>query len=150
MPVAAVAALWSVFRSSESLYAQALEAVHQARTFQMVVTASAEGGKGGKPQQRLLTGSYERGVGFREELPNEVAIGNSEGLWRYLKQEKLVIRSSGVGVAADVRSRYRLALRYVDFFGRLRSNANGTLSVNGLPAILQNRGSVTFTAKATF
>lgn len=56
----------------------------------------------------------------------------------------------GAGVAADVRSRWRVDLRYVDFFGRLRSNASGTLSVNGLPAILQNRGSVTLTAKATF
>jgi hypothetical protein len=56
----------------------------------------------------------------------------------------------GAGVAADVRARWRVDLRYVDFFGRLRSNANGSLSVNGLPAILQNRGSVTLTAKATF
>ena len=68
-----------------------------------------------------------------------VAFGGNEGSGTY-----------GVGLAADVRNRYRFDVRYVDFFGRLRTNASGTLSVNGLPAILQNRGSVTLTAKATF
>ncbi len=68
-----------------------------------------------------------------------VAFGGNEGAGTY-----------GAGVAADVRNRYRLDLRYVDFFGRLRTNAYGGLQINGLPAILQNRGSVTFTAKATF
>lgn len=68
-----------------------------------------------------------------------VAFGGNEGSGTY-----------GLGVAADVRNRYRVDLRYVDFFGRLRTNANGTLSTNGLPAILQNRGSVLLAAKATF
>ena len=68
-----------------------------------------------------------------------VVFGGNEGSGTY-----------GLGVAADVRSRYRFDLRYVDFFGRLRTNANGTLSSNGLPALLQSRGSVTLTGKATF
>lgn len=56
----------------------------------------------------------------------------------------------GVGIAADVRNRWRFDLRYVDFFGRLATNAYGAMQVNGLPALLQNRGSVTFTGKTTF
>jgi hypothetical protein len=71
-----------------------------------------------------------------------VAFGGNEGSGTY-----------GLGIGADVRNRYRIDVRYVDFFGRLRSNPNRSLlplSVNGLPAILQNRGSVTLTAKATF
>jgi hypothetical protein len=78
-------------------------------------------------------------VSFTPYGNSPVAFGGNEGSGTW-----------GAGIGADVRNRYRLDLRYVDFFGRLRTNANGTLSLNGLPAILQNRGNVTFTAKATF
>jgi hypothetical protein len=56
----------------------------------------------------------------------------------------------GAGVAADVRNRYRVDLRYVDFFGSTRDNGTVVTSANGLPALLRSRGSVTLTAKATF
>jgi hypothetical protein len=62
-------------------------------------------------------------------------------------------QSSGtysVGVGADVRSRYRFDLKYVDFFGVTKSNGTMVTSANGLQALLESRGSVTFTAKATF
>ncbi len=63
----------------------------------------------------------------------------------------------GVGVALDVRNRYRFDLRYADYFGSVQE---GTLrigqlvvpavtSANGVLALLQNRGNLTFTAKAT-
>ena len=55
-----------------------------------------------------------------------------------------------VGIAVDVRNRYRFDLRYVDFFGRTRDNGTTLTSANGLLALLKDRGSVTFTAKATF
>ncbi len=54
------------------------------------------------------------------------------------------------GVAADVRGRYRLDLRYADYFGSTRANGTPVPSANGLPAILQSRGNVALTAKATF
>jgi hypothetical protein len=56
----------------------------------------------------------------------------------------------GAGVAADVKSRYRVDLRYVDFFGSTRDNGTVVTSANGIPALLKSRGSVTLTAKATF
>lgn len=54
------------------------------------------------------------------------------------------------GIAADVRSRYRFDLRYVDFFGRTTDDGKTVTSSNGLLALLKSRGSVTLTAKATF
>jgi hypothetical protein len=56
----------------------------------------------------------------------------------------------GVGVAADVANRYRFDLRYVDWFGRTRDNGTVLTSANGIFGILEHRGNVTFTAKATF
>jgi hypothetical protein len=94
--LAAVAVLWWLSRADTSLYAQTRDAVHRARTFQMIVTVPADGGS---PEQRVLAVWYERGVGFREEQPSEVAVGNREGSWRYLKEAKLAIRSSDGGMA---------------------------------------------------
>jgi hypothetical protein len=54
------------------------------------------------------------------------------------------------GIAADVRSRYRFELRYVDFFGATRDDGTMVTSANGQIALLESRGSVTLTAKATF
>ena len=56
----------------------------------------------------------------------------------------------GLGVAADVDNRYRFDLKYVDFFGQTTDNGRMVTSSNGLLALLKSRGSVTFTAKATF
>ncbi len=56
----------------------------------------------------------------------------------------------GVGVAADVRNRWRFDLKYVDFFGLTKDNGTMVTSANGREALLKNRGSVTATAKATF
>src|SRR5262249_29638834 len=78
-----------------SLYAQTRDAVHRARTFQMIVTVPADGGS---PERRVLAIWYQRGVGFREEQPSEVAVGNREGSWRYLEHAKLAVRSKGTGI----------------------------------------------------
>ncbi|HVP68715.1 MAG TPA: DUF1302 family protein [Anaeromyxobacteraceae bacterium] len=56
----------------------------------------------------------------------------------------------GLGIAADVDNQYRFDLRYVDFFGQTTDNGKMVTSSNGLLALLKSRGSVTFTAKATF
>jgi Protein of unknown function (DUF1302) len=68
-----------------------------------------------------------------------VTLGGNEGSGTY-----------AAGIAADVRNRYRLDLRYGDFFGRTRDDGTAVTSANGLLALLKNRGSVTLTAKATF
>ena len=68
-----------------------------------------------------------------------VTFGGNEGSGTY-----------GFGIGADVRSRYRLDLRYAGYFGRASDDGTRVTSVNGLPALLRSRGNVTFTAKATF
>ena len=68
-----------------------------------------------------------------------VTLGGNEGSGTY-----------GAGIAADLRNRYRVDLRYVDFFGRTKDDGTVLTSANGLLALLKSRGSVTLTAKATF
>jgi hypothetical protein len=97
--VVALFVFWSVLKSGATVYAQARDAVHRARTFQMIVRTMADGEK---PEEPVLTVSYERGIGFREEGPTEVLFGNPEGWWRYSKHAKLAIRSKGDGLAALV------------------------------------------------
>lgn len=67
-----------------------------------------------------------------------VAFGGNQGSGTY-----------SAAIAADVVNRYRFDLRYVDYFGST-VGSGPTLRSNGLLALLQSRGSVTFTAKATF
>lgn len=57
-----------------------------------------------------------------------------------------------VGVGADVQQKYRVDLKYIDSFGRYRSNAAGTAvaTTNGSSALLKDRGFVSLTFKTTF
>ena len=68
-----------------------------------------------------------------------VMLGGNEGSGTY-----------GAGIAADVASRYRFDLRYVDWFGRTKDDGTMVTSANGIFGVLKHRGNVTFTAKATF
>ena len=54
------------------------------------------------------------------------------------------------GVAADVDGRWRVDVKYVDFFGYTADNGTMVTRANGLLALLENRGHVVLTAKATF
>jgi hypothetical protein len=59
--------------------------------------------------------------------------------------------SYSVGVSADVRSRYRLDLRYSDYFGEYTTGPTGSVTVaNGVFALLKDRGAVSATFKTTF
>lgn len=59
--------------------------------------------------------------------------------------------SYAVGVAADVYQKYRFDLKYVDFFGPVRTNSAGAITSNGgLNALLSDRGFVSLTVKTTF
>ena len=56
-----------------------------------------------------------------------------------------------VGVSADVRSRYRVDLRYADYFGDYSTSPTGAMTVaNGVPALLKDRGTVSLMVKTTF
>lgn len=55
-----------------------------------------------------------------------------------------------VGVAADIYQKYRVDLKYVDFFGRYRDNGTTVTTQNGFTTLLKDRGFVTLTLKTTF
>jgi hypothetical protein len=58
--------------------------------------------------------------------------------------------SYSVGVVADVRAAYTVALRYVGFYGKYSRSASGAMDVpNGTPAVLSDRGHVMLTFKTT-
>ncbi|HSV52997.1 MAG TPA: DUF1302 domain-containing protein [Burkholderiaceae bacterium] len=60
--------------------------------------------------------------------------------------------SYSIGVGADVFQKYRFDLKFVDSFGRYRTNAAGTTvaTQNGTSALLGDRGFVSLTFKTTF
>jgi hypothetical protein len=68
-----------------------------------------------------------------------VMLGGNEGSGTY-----------AAGIAADVANRWRFDLRYVDWFGRTKDDGTMVRSANGIFGLLESRGNVTFTAKATF
>lgn len=54
------------------------------------------------------------------------------------------------GVAVDVDSRYRVDLKYVDFFGTTADDGKTVTSANGMLALLESRAHVALTAKGAF
>ena len=89
-----------LFRSDDSLFAQARNAIRSARTFQCVITTPA---KGDQPAQVLRGQWYERNVGFREVSATEIVVGNSEGTWRFQKHNRVAVKTRGnaVGLMVD-------------------------------------------------
>lgn len=56
-----------------------------------------------------------------------------------------------VGISADVLSRYRIDLAYVDYFGDYSTDSTGAVSVNnGDYSLLKDRGTLSLTLKTTF
>ncbi|MWV17041.1 DUF1302 family protein [Pseudomonas sp. L-22-4S-12] len=79
--------------------------------------------------------SYSRGLNGN----SAVASGGNEDAGSY-----------AVGVALDLYSRYRFDLKYVDYFGDISKNANGSLrTTSGAQSALEDRGAVFFTFKTT-
>jgi hypothetical protein len=55
------------------------------------------------------------------------------------------------GVAFDVRAKYRIDIKYVDFFGDLATDATGAVSSNaGVTSLIRDRGFIAATVKTTF
>jgi hypothetical protein len=55
-----------------------------------------------------------------------------------------------VGVSADIQQKYRVDLKYIDYFGEFRDNGNVLTTQNGFTTLLQDRGFVSLTFKTTF
>ena len=90
--VAAAIVVGWILRPNESLFAQARQAMRGARTLQMVVRVPAQGDQPAQVVQGLW---YERGVGFREESPTLVTVGNALGTWRHVKDSPVAVLSRG-------------------------------------------------------
>lgn len=55
-----------------------------------------------------------------------------------------------VGLSADVFQKYRIDLKYIDYFGRYRDNGTAVTTQNGFTTLLKDRGFVSLTLKTTF
>lgn len=55
-----------------------------------------------------------------------------------------------IGVGADIYQKYRVDLKYIDWFGRLKDNGVAVTSQNGFTSLLSDRGFVSLTFKTTF
>lgn len=55
-----------------------------------------------------------------------------------------------IGLAADVHQKYRVELKYIDYFGKYRDNGTAFTTQNGFTTLLQDRGFVSLTLKTTF
>jgi hypothetical protein len=55
-----------------------------------------------------------------------------------------------IGIGADIHQKYRVDLKYIDWFGRYRDNGNMVTTQNGFTTLLEDRGFVSLTVKATF
>ncbi len=55
-----------------------------------------------------------------------------------------------VGLSADVYQKYRIDLKYIDYFGHTKDNGTMVTAQNGFTTLLKDRGSVYLTFKTTF
>ncbi len=95
--VAILALLWWGFLSDRnSLYAQVINVVHNARTLHTIQYAQPK--EGAKPF-KVTEEWFERGVGFREERLGHIRLGNNQYLWSYSPERKTAVRSQSNGIA---------------------------------------------------
>lgn len=55
-----------------------------------------------------------------------------------------------VGIGADVYQKYRIDLKYIDYFGHTKDNGTMITAQNGFTTLLEDRGSIYLTFKTTF
>jgi hypothetical protein len=55
-----------------------------------------------------------------------------------------------VGIAADIQQKYRVDLKYIEYFGKYKDNGTAVTSQNGFTTLLSDRGFVNLTFKTTF
>ena len=74
---------------------------------------------------------------FRSNSPTNITQKNA-GYW-------------SAGLSVDYLARHKFDLMYVGYFGDLANDPTGALAVNnGDPALLQDRGTLSFTYRYTF
>ncbi|PWR18325.1 DUF1302 domain-containing protein [Zavarzinia compransoris] len=76
-------------------------------------------------------------LGLRGNSPT--VFGGNEGNGNYT-----------VGLSADVQQKYRVDLKWVDYFGHTETTGNAVSSLNGFTTALKDRGFVSLTLKTTF
>jgi hypothetical protein len=54
------------------------------------------------------------------------------------------------GIGADIHQKYRVDLKYIDYFGTYKDNGTAVTSQNGFTTLLEDRGFVSLTFKTTF
>ena len=54
------------------------------------------------------------------------------------------------GIGADIRQKYRIDLKYIDYYGKYKDNGTAVTSQNGFTTLLEDRGFVSLTFKTTF
>ena len=103
---------WLVPHAEKSLYAQALAATQRARTIHQVTRViPAEG----QPPQIAAEAWFERDIGFRVELPDEVRVGDDAHVWTYRKKEGLAVRSDSKGIREAIDRELDLKRMLEDF-----------------------------------
>ena len=55
-----------------------------------------------------------------------------------------------IGVGADIFQKYRVDLKYIDWFGRYKDNGTAVTTQNGFTTLLEDRGFISLTLKTTF
>jgi Protein of unknown function (DUF1302) len=55
-----------------------------------------------------------------------------------------------IGIGADIYQKYRVDLKYIDWFGRYKDNGNAVTTQNGFTTLLSDRGFISLTLKTTF
>jgi hypothetical protein len=55
-----------------------------------------------------------------------------------------------IGLGADIYQKYRVDLKYIDWFGRYRDNGTAVTTQNGFTTLLSDRGFISLTLKTTF
>jgi hypothetical protein len=55
-----------------------------------------------------------------------------------------------IGIGADIYQKYRVDLKYIDWFGRYKDNGTAVTSQNGFTTLLSDRGFISLTLKTTF
>ena len=55
-----------------------------------------------------------------------------------------------IGVAADIFQKYRVDLKYIDYYGKYKDNGIAVTAQNGFTTLLEDRGFISLTLKATF
>ncbi|HJV26995.1 MAG TPA: DUF1302 domain-containing protein [Aromatoleum sp.] len=84
-----------------------------------------------------LSAPVSASVGLSGNAPT--VFGGNEGNGNY-----------SVGLSADVFQKYRIDLKYIDYFGRYRDNGTAVTTQNGFTTLLKDRGFVSLTLKTTF